>query len=61
MDSQDNIRDPTPGNRGKEDGQGHQGGDGRMLTRPETKPGQTGATQTSRQIPLRTGDKTGPI
>ena len=36
-------------------------GDGGMLTRKETKPGQTGATQTSRQIPLRTGDKTGTI
>lgn len=30
-----------------------------MLTRPETGPGQTGATQTSGQIPLRTEDKTG--
>lgn len=36
-------------------------GDGGMRTRKETKPGQTGTTQTSRQIPLRTGDKTGTI
>ena len=32
-----------------------------MLSGPERNPGQTGVAQTSRQIPLRTGDKTGNI
>ena len=57
----DQFRDPTPGKRGKGDAQGHRGRDGRMLSGPERNPGQTGVAQTSRQIPLRTGDKTGNI